>query len=649
MKLLPARAALAATLLVATAATLLTASKVLPVGDRPQVAAAASHFLPSGDRPRVAGTEAINAADPDSYARPTEARVTDVALDLTADFDARRLRGTARLTIARSPQAREIVLDTNDLLIQAVTDDDGRPLDYTLGAGDRIHGQPLTVTLPSTSRVVVRYETTPHSVALQWLLPAQTAARTHPYVYSQGEAILTRGWIPTQDSPGIRQTYSARIVVPRGLTVVMSAEALSPGGADVPGGRAFSFRLDRPIPPYLFAIAIGDIAFRELGPRTGVYAEPSVLEAAAWEFADLEKMLGAAEALYGPYRWGRYDLLVLPPSFPYGGMENPRLTFMSPTVIAGDRSLTSVAAHELAHSWSGNMVTNATWADMWLNEGFTTYIEQRIIEQLYGQDAAAAVEAIERQDLLALMAEHPEGTRLHETGLADPNDAGGAAYGKGSAFLHLLERAAGRPRFDAWLRSYFDRHAFTSITTAQFAEDLHELFGPEATRMEGRLRVPEWLYQPGLPSNAPVFSSTALERARHEASRFADGTPASALATAGWTTQQWLQFLAALPDSVTRERLGELDRATTLTTRRNSEVLAAWLHLALAHEYEPAVPAAERFLTTQGRLKFLELVYGSLAKTAWGRPIARSIYAVARPLYHSVAQSEMDGLIKTAN
>jgi hypothetical protein len=489
------------------------------------------------------------------------------------------------------------------------------------------------------------FETTPQSVALQWLSPAQTAGHTHPYLYSQGEAILTRAWVPTQDSPGIRQTYSARIVVPRGLTVVMSAEALSPGGVDVPGGRAFSFRLDHPIPPYLFAIAIGDIAFRELGPRTGVYAEPSVLEAAAWEFADLEKMLGAAEALYGSYRWGRYDLLVLPPFFPYGGMENPRLTFLSPTVIAGDRSLTSVAAHELAHSWSGNMVTNATWADMWLNEGFTTYIEQRIVERLYGEEAAAAVEAVERQELLALLADHRDETRLYQTGLADPNTAGAAAYGKGSAFLHLLERTAGRARFDGWLESYFDRHAFTSITTAQFTEDLHQLFGPDATRMEERLHVREWLYEPGLPSNAPVFSSAALERARHEADRFAEGTPASSLGTSGWTTQQWLQFLAALPPSLTRERLGELDGAAGLSDRKNNEVLAAWLRLALSREYEAAVPVAERFLTSQGRLKFLELVYGSLVKTAWGRPIAQRIYARARPLYHPVAQVGIDSML----
>ncbi|HEX8395305.1 MAG TPA: M1 family aminopeptidase/hydrolase [Longimicrobium sp.] len=311
-----------------------------------------------------------------SYAQPNEARVTHVALDLRADFAAKVLSGTAALDVAAASGADDIVLDTKGLTIRGVTDGDGRALRWALGATDTILGQPLTVQLPAgTRRVVVSYATSPTAGALQWLTPEQTAGKRHPYLFSQGQAILTRSWIPTQDSPGIRQTYAARIVVPAELKAVMSADMLTPNGEPAEGGRAFRFALDRPVPPYLIALGVGDLAFRELGPRTGVYTEPAMLERAAYELAELEKFVDAAEALYGPYRWGRYDILMLPPSFPFGGMENPRLTFATPTILAGDRSLVSLVAHELAHSWSGNLVTNATWADFWINEGFTTYFE----------------------------------------------------------------------------------------------------------------------------------------------------------------------------------------------------------------------------------------------------------------------------------
>ena len=275
-----------------------------------------------------------------SFARPAEARVTHVAIDLRADFEARRLAGSARLSVTRQPDAKEIVLDTNGLTIEGVTAGDGTALMHALGEADPILGRPLTVSLPAgVTEIVVRYQTSPSAGALQWLAPSQTAGKRHPYLYSQGQAILTRSWIPTQDSPGIRQTYSARLVVPAGLRAVMSAEQLTPEGVATPEGRAFEFRLTQAIPPYLIALAVGDIAFQPVGPRTGVYAEPEVVRSAASEFGELEEMVAAAEALLGPYPWGRYDVLVLPPSFPFGGMENPRLTFATPTVLAGDRSL----------------------------------------------------------------------------------------------------------------------------------------------------------------------------------------------------------------------------------------------------------------------------------------------------------------------
>jgi aminopeptidase N len=588
-----------------------------------------------------------------SFARPDDARVTHVALDLTADFAARILAGRATLSLERESGTGEIVLDTRDLDIQSVTLPDGAALKFTLGDTDAILGQPLTVALPAeASAIVVAYRTRPNAAALQWLGPAQTAGGKQPYLYSQGQAILTRTWIPTQDSPGIRQTYSARITVPRELRAVMSAEQLTPEGVDGPGGRTFEFRLSQPIPPYLIALAVGDIAFRSLGPRTGVYTEPSMLDEAANEFADLEKMVEAAESLLGPYRWGRYDLLVLPPSFPFGGMENPRLTFATPTILAGDRSLVSLVAHELAHSWSGNLVTNATWRDFWLNEGLTTYVELRLMEALYGRERAAMLDVLARRSLEDEIARlggptSPD-TVLHVDLTGRDPDAGMTEipYEKGAALLKLLERTVGRDRFDAYLRSYFDRHAFLPITTGDFLADVRAnlLRGDQA--LEKQLALEEWLYKPGLPDNAPIPMSDALKRVEEQAQAFANGASASSVAAGDWTTQEWQHFLESLPEQLTAAQLADLDRTFGLTKRGNSEVLFLWLRTAIRNRYEPAMPALERFLTSQGRRKFLRPLYEDLMKTDWGKAEARRIYTRARPLYHTVATSTLDPIVQ---
>jgi len=330
------------------------------------LAACASASAPPAIAPILTTPEA---RDGYSFARPEIARVTHVALDLDADFAAQRMAGTATLDIEAAPGASEIVLDSKGLEIAGIADAAGAPLQWALGDGDEARGRPLVVQIGAARRIVIRYRSGADAVALQWLTPAQTVGKVHPYLLSQGQAILNRSWFPTQDSPGIRQTWEARITAPEALTVVMSGERLSQTGEPAgPGRRAWRFRMTHPVATYLIAIAAGDLAFRSLGPRTGVWTEPGMLDAAASELRDTEAMVRAAEQLYGPYRWGRYDLLVLPPSFPYGGMENPTLTFLTPTFLAGDRSLVGLVAHELAHSWSGNLVTNAVWGDSWINE-----------------------------------------------------------------------------------------------------------------------------------------------------------------------------------------------------------------------------------------------------------------------------------------
>jgi aminopeptidase N len=589
-----------------------------------------------------------DARDVLTYARPEIARVTHVDLDLAASFERKGFNGTATLDILAAKGAREIVLDAKDLVIETVTDEAGRPLRWQLGTADAYKGAPLTIAMGPARRIVIRYRTKPEASALQWLPPELTAGKKKPYLLSQGQSINNRSWIPTQDSPGIRQTWEARIVVPAGLTAVMSGEKLTPEGEPAANNmRAFRFRMDRPVPPYLIALAIGDIAFRPLGKRTGVWAEPAMLDSAAAELSDTEKMVEAAEALYGPYRWGRYDVLVLPPSFPFGGMENPTLTFATPTFITGDKSNVSLIAHELAHSWSGNLVTNATWSDGWLNEGFTSYFENRIMERLYGRERAVIESDLDwdglERDIKGAGGPTAPTTRLH----GDPEATFGQLdYFKGSTFLRTIENTVGRARWDAYLRGYFDRHAFQPQTSAGFLRDLRANLIRGDKALEAKLQLDRWVYQPGLPDNAFHAKSAALARVDTQVSAFAAGGPASAVTTQGWSTQEWLRFLNRLPRKLPAARLAELDRTFGLSGQGNGYIRSAWLELAIANRYEPALPSLEVFLNSVGRTLLVRPLYAGLkAQGDWGMPIAQRIYAKARSTYHPITAAAIDKVL----
>ncbi len=416
------------------------------------------------------------ATDPQSYAETDKVRVTALKLDLDVAFKSSQLIGTAELTLDwRDKAARTLKLDTRDLAIASVdaigADGKASPVKFDLAARDKILGSALVIDLPQqTTKVKISYATSPAASGLQWLPPLQTAGKKHPFLFSQSQAIHARSWVPLQDTPAVRFTYTADLKVPEALRAVMSAgndpkHALS---------GTFHFEMDKPIPSYLLAIAVGDIAVKPTGPRTAVYAEPSMVEKAAKEFEDTEKMIVATEKLYGPYRWGRYDILVLPPSFPFGGMENPRMTFATPTVIVGDKSLVSLVAHELAHSWSGNLVTNSSWKDIWLNEGFTSYVERRIVEALYGREQADMEDVIGQFGVKQEMTGLPPADQLLALKPLDGRDPDEALtevpYVKGAWFLTYLENAYGRATFDAFLRGYFDHFAFQSIDTDTFLD-----------------------------------------------------------------------------------------------------------------------------------------------------------------------------------
>ncbi len=579
----------------------------------------------------------------------SDAVVKDIDLNLTVDFDAKKIIGVAHLTIDAKEDAKALYLDTSEMAIKEVTlGKSGKPTPWKLGDEVEFVGKPLVITLePKTTEVNVSYETLPKATGLQWLEPSQTAGKKLPYLFTQSEPTHARTWIPCQDTPSVRVTYSASVRVPKGMLAIMSAE--NPTKKTKVG--IYQFKMKEPIPSYLLALAVGDIAFEPIGKRAGVYSEPSVVKAAAKEFRDLPAMMDSVERLYGPYRWDRYDVLVLPPSFPWGGMENPRLTFLNPTVIAGDRSLVATAAHELAHSWSGNLVTNASWDDVWLNEGVTTYVQGRIVEAVYGKERADMEALIGLHDLTEAygdkeLKDTDRSLKLNLKG-RDAEDAfTNVPYEKGAIFLRMLEETYGRAEWDGYLRNYFDRHVFQPMTTEEFLSDLDTNLISKHPEKKDQLQLKAWVYGPTLPSNVPTITSKAFVTVDAENERWKSGTKARELNTKGWVTAQWLRFISNLPSEISHERMADLDRAFGFTKGGNAEILTVWFTSAIRNRYEPAYESIENFLTHIGRQKFLRPLYKEFAKTPEGTELAKKIYTKARPGYHAIAQTTVDKILK---
>jgi hypothetical protein len=568
-----------------------------------------------------------------------------------------------------------------------------------------LFGKPLEIEVPrSQSKIVIHYKTRPSAGALQWLSPAQTYDQTHPFLFSQSQSILARTWIPLQDKPSIRFTYTSEVRVvcgigvedsdinPTDFNVVMSAVKLgNPEGDIVSNNKVHRFEQKKPIPSYLMAIAVGSFGYKSLGKNTGVYAEHKLLQKAAWEFADLQKMVDAAGEMFGEYAWGDYNVLVLPPSFPFGGMENPVVTFATPTIIAGDRSLVSLLAHELAHSWSGNLVTNRTWDDFWLNEGFTVYVESRIMEQLYGKNYADMLRVLGKGELDKtlgwMLKEAPEDShlRLH-LGDRDPDEGlTDIAYEKGRFFLMMLEQLYGRAAFDEFLNGHFRKYAFGTVTTDLFLADLkafHEkqvtgnVVGPLPTWRDFEPRVMAWIDGEGLPVGGfPKLESMEFERVEQQVSKFLwSGEPlhpgysipcdASVIDTSGFTTHHWLHLLRNLhtradgsPGRLSREEMAGLDARFHFTQTQNAEIACDWFVLSIQSDYRPAYQAMHDFLLKVGRRKFLMPIYEALlaqyvvkdgkyeSAFAQGKEMATEIFLQAEPGYHSVAARSLRELL----
>lgn len=589
--------------------------------------------------------------DHHSFSKPEEAVVKHLNWIANVDFKMKTLAATAEYTIENLKGVDTIYLDIKNMTISKVTrDDTEEAIQFAIHKHEAFLGDQLAIPItPNTKTVSIDYLATAEGAdALQFLDPVQTAGKKHPFLFTQSQAILARTWLPCQDSPGIRFTYEASVTVPKGLMALMSAT--NPTEVNETG--VYTFKMDQPVPSYLFALAVGDLEYQSLGDGTGVYAEPSVIESAAYEFADMQSMVDTAEALYGPYQWGMYDVIVLPPSFPFGGMENPRLTFATPTIIAGDRSLTALIAHELAHSWSGNLVTNATWEDIWLNEGFTVYFENRIMEEIFGKDFANMLALLSYQDLQDEIEWLNSENRAPDTRLRvelkdrNPDDGlTGIPYDKGFFLLKLMEETVGRETWDNFLKTYFNEFKFKVMTTDVFLAYLDRELLSKNPAWSKAIQPKKWIFEEGLPANCPQITSSKFETVENELNTWNYTGTATEIQTGDWVTPQWLHFINQLKDELSQEEMTALDEAFKFTQSGNSEIKAAWFEKVIPNNYSGLGSEVEDFLIEVGRRKFLTPIYKALLKSDGGLPAAQAIYKKARPNYHAVSRETMDALL----
>ncbi len=615
------------------------------------LAAACNNGTRTSAPQRAAGTRDTIATPKDLHTLSNADRIVmkHLFLDVNVSFAEKRIRGKAIWDIDNAGGAPELQLDSYGLQIDSVFAD-GERVAHTFGSPVPFLGTQLRIPVkPQTRQVTICYATTDSAHALQWLTPQQTTGKTQPFLYTQSEAINARSWVPCADGPGIRFTYDARVTVPNGLMALMSAE--NPQARSDSG--IYHFHMDKPIPAYLMALAVGDIAFRAIDARTGVYAEPAMIDKARYEFEDVGRMVTTAESLYGPYQWGRYDVLVLPPGFPIGGMENPKLTFCTPTIISGDRSLVNLIAHELAHNWSGNLVTNATWDDIWMNEGFTVYFERRITEAMTDKSYVDMLWELGYQDLEEEVRNFGKDSlndtwlKLHLEGRDPDEGLSDIPYEKGSLFLQLIEQNVGRQRFDAFLKDYFSSHAFRTITTEQFLAYLRANLIKGDSALERKLNIKAWVYGPGIPANCPRADSRRFAVVDTVRAAFLNPVHAGPdyTATKSWTSHEWLHFLRKMPEGLTSAQMATLDKLFHFTGSGNSEIADLWFVLAARHQYKPAYAAMDAFLSRVGRQKFLLPLYGELMKTGQ-TALAAQIYRHYRPNYHPLTQAKLDKVVQ---
>ncbi|XP_018570757.1 leukotriene A-4 hydrolase isoform X2 [Anoplophora glabripennis] len=569
----------------------------------------------------------LSPLDPSSFSRPELAVVTEIFLNLSVNFDKKILIGNVDLSVKKIDEnVNEIVLDSSKLNIASIYDaETNDKLEYNLSEAIAEYGSKLSVQLPkkdsNSYKIGIKYETSPDATGLQWLSPNATAGKKHPYLFSQFQPTHARSVLPCQDTPAVKTKYTATISAPQEYTVLMSA--ICNGSKELHGGKLSHFVQTVPMPSYLIAIAVGVLQSRKIGPRSHVWAEKEIIEDCAFEFAETEHQLKTAEEICGPYVWGIYDLLVLPPSFPYGGMENPCLTFVTPTLLAGDRSLANVVAHEIAHSWTGNLITNRNFEHFWLNEGFTVFVERKIkgrLESPQSQDFDAYTHVTELNETVNRIGKDSPLTQLvvNLKGV-HPDDAFSIIpYEKGQTFLRYLENVVGGPEnFEPFLRKYFDTFKYKSIETKDFQDFFNNYFNsnPDITLIDWKT----WLYSPGMPPVIPDYDKSLAVICDNLIEKFLkwDGEgeiPLTIDDKKNLTTNQIIYFLQIISEAEAQpiKKLEMLNNVFGFNDIKNSEIKFRWLRVCIKARWEEKVHVALTWINIVGRMKFVRPLYRDL-------------------------------------
>lgn len=608
--------------------------------------------------------------DDHSYANVNQVRTKHLHLDLDVNFENKTIYGVARHDLGKH-NSDNVIFDTKYLQIQKITSGEKgkeKELEFVIGSWDKdsILGQPLIVTLKKSERYInIYYQTTTKTVALEWLEPLQTRGKIHPILYTLGSPTSTRTWIPLQDSPTNRFTYSATVKVPKELMAVMSAENQVKRNSE----GIYKFSMKKPIPSYLVALSVGNYSYKRISDKCGIYSESEFLSQASDELEDLPKMMQITEKMFGPYQWGKYDLLIMPNSFPYGGTENPCLNFIHPTVLAGDKSLSLSLVKQLAHSWAGNLVTPRSWNDLWLNEGLTVYFEHRILEELEDNEYSNMLTLVKFNELKEEIKYLKKVNRLGDThlklDLKNRNPDTGVievSQIKGALFFKTLETKVGRKKIDEFLVNYLNSFAFQAISTEKFIEYFkNELIDP----IKLSFNIDEWIYQPGIPKNCINVNSERLNEMQKFAREFASGIdifepktifepiPKSRkikritkqIKRSDYSTYEWIEFIRKLPKNISPEKMAMVDAYMNFSNWGNSEVMTEWYVLSIQSGYKPALSPMEEFVSRVGRSKYLLPIYAALNETEENRQLALSIFEIAKMNYHSISISAIENLL----
>lgn len=577
--------------------------------------------------------------------------VEHLNLELNVNFDVKQLEGKASWHIKKIENGtKEIVFDTRFLQIDSVWLNGKATHNYALGKNDEILGVPLTINIEDkTDSITIFYKTKQGATALQWLEANQTLDKKHPFLYTQSQSIYARTWIPCQDGPGIRFTYNATVHTPQGMLALMSADNPKSKSSD----GIYHFKMDKPIPAYLMALAVGDIWSKSINDQITVYAEKSLLNKAAHEIGETDQMMIAAEKLYGQYAWDKYDVLFMPPGFPFGGMENPRLTFSTPTILAGDRSLVNLIAHEMAHSWSGNLVTNASWNDFWLNEGFTVYFERRITEAMQGKSYVDMLWELGYQDLEYTVnktfKDQPQFTQLQLqlNGIDPDNGMSDIAYEKGSLLLLSIENEIGRVAMDTFLNGYFKHFSFKTITTDAFLQYLDSTLVTQYPNLKKHIDFKEWIYGQGIPKQAIKVKSERFEKVDQVFDSFVVSKELPQSIMKKWSTHEWLHFLRKGYNSGLKlEELKILDQHFNLSNTSNAEIAMVWYVLSIEQNYLVPEKNMFQFLSSVGRMKFLEPIYEALKNSEHYKGNVATIFERNKPYYHPLTVKSIQQILQ---